>query len=79
MKKYVKGQDKQKYPNAIHSDDENFLYIVHLSRPKVNSGRAILLERQVVPFARRALLLNRGMGMGEIRSRLRALRLTQFR
>jgi len=55
------------------------MYIERLSQPEVNSGRAMLLARQVVPFARRALVLNRGMGMGEIPSRARALRAAQFR
>ena len=79
LKNYVKSQHKQKYPDAIHSDDEDFLYIAHLTSPEVNSGRAMLLARQVVPFARRALALNHGMGMGQIRSRARALRAAQFR
>jgi len=79
MKKYVKGQHKQKYPDAIHSEDENFVLIERLSWPEVNSGQAMLLARQIVPFARRALVLNRGIGMGEIQSRARALIAAQFR
>ena len=39
----------------------------------------MLLARQVVPFAHRVLALTRGMSMGEIRSRARALRAAQFR
>jgi len=79
IKTYVKGQHNQKYSDAIHSEDENFVYIERLSWPEVNSGRAMLLARQVVPFARRALALNHGMGIGEIRSRARALRAALFR
>jgi len=78
-KQYIKQQHKEKYPDAIHSEDENFLYIACLRDPDVNSGQRMLLARQVVPCARDTWDLNRSFGVGKIRSLARSLSAAQNR
>jgi len=78
-KQYIKQQHKFKYSDAIHSDDESFVYIACLSDPDVNSGQRMLLARQVVPCARRTWALNHSFGVGKIRSLARSLSAAQNR
>jgi len=78
-KKYVKGQHKDKYSDTIHSDDENFAYIVYLRGPDVNSGHRLVLARQVVSCPRRAWHLNRAFGISNLRSLARSLKAAQYR
>jgi len=78
-KKYVKGKHKDKYPDAIHSDDENFGYIACLRGLDVNSGHRMVLARQVVPCARWAWHLNRAFGVGNLQWLARSLRVAQYR
>jgi len=76
-KQYIKQQHEEKYPNAIHSNDENFVYIACLRDPDVNSGQRMLLARQVVPCARRTWDLHRSFGVGKIQSLARSLSAAQ--
>jgi len=72
-KQYIKQQYKEKYPDAIHSDNENFVYIACLRDPDVKSRQRMLLASQVVPCARRMWDLNHSFGVGKIRALARSL------
>jgi len=78
-KKYVKGQHKDKYPDAIHSDNGNFAYIACLRRPDVNSAHRMVLAHQVVPCARWAWHPNRAFGVGNLQLLAISLRTARYR